>query len=172
VTFDARGLFDRFRASGFAGLEGSAVNLRLAMGEELVNDLLAEEVVPKQPALRELRVAFKAGNRIDVRIKSTATLLPSITVKLEVDPIVALSPEPALTFRLRREGVSALVASALPQFASRLPSEVRIDRDGNGTLDLGHVLRRARLEWLVPYLASAEMETLDGQIMATARVQL
>jgi hypothetical protein len=164
-------ILDRLRASEFAGLEGSSCSIRLAIDEQLANDLLARAVVPQYPAVNDVSVAFAADRRVDVRIKPALAFMPAVTLKIEIDPVITMKPEPRLTFHLRKQGLSGVVASAAPQLASKLPPEIHFGQDG-GVVELGRVLKRWHLEWLVPLLTAAEIEVLDGQVVITMQARI
>ena len=153
---------ESLKRSGFAGLEGSEATLRLVIDAALVNEIVADAIAPRYPALRELRVDFEADNQVKVRVRSTTPFVPKVTLQLEIER-VTLEPAPAVRLRIRKHGFSKLIAALLPTLADKLPPDVSLSGD-NIELDLATLLGRWNLTWILALLVSLEIETLPEQL--------
>jgi hypothetical protein len=164
-----RETFERLRDSGFAGLEGTAVRLRLAIDEPLANTLIAES--PRPSGVGAITVAFAAERRLHVRAKPSLPFLPPVTVTVEIDPAVVLTPTPSITLRMLREGLSSLAATALSAARSRLPAHV-IATDDEIRIELAPLLARWDFGWVLAHLVAATVETEPGRLVLTIELRI
>ncbi len=153
-------------ATRFADFAGGEIRLRLPLRQAVVNDILAQTVVASSNGkLRHLELVFGEGNRLDVRIESSAIpLSPRLTLEFVIDRTVSLNPTPAIRLVLQRQRVTRLLAIILPFVTGLLPPEVHW---ANGALvvDLGMVLERnggVALIPLLPLIQSVELESEPG----------
>ena len=130
-------------ASGFAALQGSTVTARLVIDQSLINEFIAANVTPRYPALRDLRVAIAADNQVLVRVRSTLPLISDVTLHLEIDRLAILDPALAIRLRIRKQGLSQIVAWALPTIAHKLPPFVKLSGE-NIVVELATLLDRWR----------------------------
>ncbi|HUQ86339.1 MAG TPA: hypothetical protein VM096_02200 [Vicinamibacterales bacterium] len=122
----------------------------------LINEFIAENVTPRYPALRELRVDVDSGNQLHVRVRTSATLIPVVTLQLEVERKAILDPRPTVRFRIRKQGFSGMIAMLLPTFAHKLPPFLRLSAE-TVEVDLPTLLD----QWhrVLALLVSLEIET-------------
>jgi hypothetical protein len=90
-------------SSGFPGLEGSEATLRLVIDEALVNQIVADAIAPRYPALHELRFDLEADNQVKVSVRTTTPLVPKVTLHLEIERAI-LDPAPTVRIRIRKHG--------------------------------------------------------------------
>src|SRR4051812_36654739 len=147
----------------FEGLQGSTAGLRLVVDQSLINELIAEHLTPRYPSVNDLQLAIGANNQIAVRVRSKAALVPDLTLHLEVDRVAILDPL-AVRFRIRKQGLSLLVAWALPAIAHTLPPYVKLSGE-NVVVELAPLLERWRS--LLPLLEKIEIQTAPRKLHVT-----
>ena len=114
-------LLAALESSGFAALQGSTATVRLVVDQSLINEYIAANLTPRYPALRDLRLAIGADNQVAVRVQSNVPLVSDVTLQLEIDRVAILDPALAIRLRIRKQGLSQIVAWALPTIAHKLP---------------------------------------------------
>jgi hypothetical protein len=139
----------------FEGLEGSTAGLRLVIDQSLIDQFIEENLTPRYPALNDVQVAIAANNQIAVRVRSKAALVPDLTLHLEIDRAASLDPL-AIRFRIRKQGLSQVVALVLPAIAHTLPPYVKLSGE-NLVVELATLLERWRS--LLPLLEKLEIQT-------------
>jgi hypothetical protein len=164
-----RDTLERLRDSGFAGLEGTAALLRLAIDEPLANTLIADS--PRPSGVAAITVAFAPGRRLHLRAKPSMPFLPTATVIVEIDPAVVLTPTPSITLRVLREGLSSLAATALSAARSRLPACV-VATDSEMRIELAPLLARWDLGWVLAHLLAATVDTEPGRLILTIELRI
>ena len=117
--------FARIERMVFEGLEGSTAGLLLVVDQTLINEVIAEQLTPRYPSLNDVQLAIAANNQIAVRVRTKTALAPDITVHLEIDRVANLDPL-AVRFRIRKQGLSQVVAWVLPAIAHTLPPYVKV----------------------------------------------
>ena len=144
----------------FEGLQGSTAGLRLVIDQSLINEFIAENVTPRYPSLNDLQLAIAENNQIAVRVRSKALLVPDLTLHLEIDRLASLDPL-AIRFRIRKQGLSQVVAWALPAIAHTLPPYVKLS-DDNVVVELATPLAQWRS--LLPLLEKLEINTATRKL--------
>ena len=139
----------------FEGLEGSTAALRLVVDQSLINEVIAEQLTPRYPSLNDVQLAIAANNQISVRVRSKAVLAPDLTVHLEIERVANLDPL-AIRFRIRKQGLSQVVAWVLPAIAHALPPYVKVSGE-NLVVELTPLLEQWRS--LLPLLERLEIQT-------------
>ena len=139
----------------FEGLQGSTAGLRLVVDESLINEFIAENLTPRYPSLNDVQLAIAANNQIAVRVRSKAVLVPDLTLHLEIDRVATLDPL-AVRFRIRKQGLSQVVAWVLPAIANTLPAYVKLSGE-NVVVELATLLEQWRS--MLPALEKLEIET-------------
>jgi hypothetical protein len=139
----------------FEGLQGSTAGLRLVIDQSLINEFIAEHLTPRYPSLNDVQLAIAANNEIAVRVRSKAALVPDLTLHLEIDRVASLDPL-AFRFRIRKQGLSHVVAWVLPAIAHTLPAYVKLSGE-NVTVELAPLLEQWRS--LLPLLEKLEIQT-------------
>ena len=139
----------------FEGLQGSTAGLRLVVDQSLINELIAEKLTPRYPVLNDVQLAIAANNQIAVRVRSKAALFPDLTLHFEIEPVASLDPL-AVRFRIRKQGLSQVVAWGLPAIAHRLPAYVKLSGE-NVVVELAPLLGQWRA--MLPLLEKLEIHT-------------
>ena len=121
--------------------------------QSLINEFIAENVTPRYPSLNDLQLAIAENNQIAVRVRSKALLVPDLTLHLEIDRLASLDPL-AIRFRIRKQGLSQVVAWALPAIAHTLPPYVKLS-DDNVVVELATPLAQWRS--LLPLLENSKL---------------
>ena len=165
-----RDLLARQVQTGGADVRGATATLRVPLREHLLNELIADVVLPAYPSLRRLQVAIHPRNHLDVTAASSQfTFLPTITVRLEIDAEVQGAPTPVVRLRVRREGVSGIIAPMLSLLAQRAPAGVRLD-GGLIEIHLADLLRDTPAGSYLRMLRAARLDTDAGVLWVTANV--
>lgn len=139
----------------FEGLQGAASALRLVVDQSLINHFIAEKLTPRYPSLNDIQLAIAVNNEIAVRVRSKAALFPELTLHLEIERVASLDPL-AVKFRMRKEGLSQVVAWALPAIAHTLPPYVKLSGE-NVVVELAPLLEQWRA--MLPLLERLEIQT-------------
>ena len=139
----------------FEGLQGSTAGLRLVVDQSLINEFIAEQLTPRYPSLNDVQLAIAAHNQIAVRVRSKAVLFPDLTLHFEIERVALLDPL-AIRFRIRKQGLSQVVAWVLPAMAHTLPAYVKLSGE-NVVVELAPLLE----EWrsMLPLLEILEIQT-------------
>ena len=152
--------FEQLERTGFAALNGSTATLRLVIDEAFINELVTDTILPRYPAIRDLRFEVEGDNHVTVRVRSSASLIPELTLQLEIER-VAILPGPTVRLRIRKQGSSSLIASLLPAFAHKLPPQVRLSGE-IVEVDVAAFLDRWRS--ILALLVRLEIETSPQQL--------
>ena len=144
----------------FEGLEGSTAGLRLVVDQSLINEFIAEKLTPRYPSLTDVQLAIAGNNQIAVRVRSKAVLFPDLTLHLEIERVAVLDPL-AVRFRIRKQGLSQVVAWALPAIAHKLPAYVKLSGE-NVVVELAPLLEQWRA--MLPLLEKLEIQTSPGKL--------
>ena len=139
----------------FEGLEGSTAGLRLVVDQSLINEFIAEKLTPRYPSLNDVQLAIASNNEIAIRVRSNAVLFPDLTVHLEIERVARLDPL-AVRFRIRKQGLSQVVAWVLPAMAHTLPPYVKLSGE-NVVVELAPLLEQWRS--MLPLLEKLEIQT-------------
>jgi hypothetical protein len=139
----------------FEGLQGSTAGLRLVVDESLINEFIADNLTARYPSLNDVQLAIAAHNQIAVRVRSKAVLIPDLTLHLEIDRVVTLDPL-AVRFRIRKQGLSQVVAWVLPAIADTLPAYVKLSGE-NVVVEFATLLEQWRS--MLPLLEKLEIQT-------------
>ena len=144
----------------FEGFQGSTAALRLVVDESWINEFIAENLTPRYPSLNDVQLAIAANNQIAVRVRSKAALFPDLTLHLEIDRVATLDPL-AVRFRIRKQGLSQVVAWVLPAIAHALPAYVKLSGE-NVVVELATLLEQWRS--MLPLLETLEIQTLPRKL--------
>ena len=144
----------------FEGLQGSTAALRLVVDQSLINEFIAEHLTPRYPSLNDVQLAIAANNQIAVRVRSKAALFPDLTLHLEIDRVAILDPL-AVRFRIRKQGLSQVVAWVLPTIAHTLPAHVKLSGE-SVVVELAPLLEQWRS--MLPLLEKLEIQTSPGKL--------
>lgn len=150
------------------GIEGSTATVRLVVDQSLINEFISANLIPRYPALSELRIRILPENQIEVFVRSTALFVPDVTVQLEIDPVAILDPRLAVRFRIRQQGFSKAVAWLLPAIAHKLPPFVRLSGE-TVVVDLGTLLEQWRP--MLALLVGLEVQTSPEKLHVTAELR-
>ena len=131
------------------------------MSERLIDEIVASAVRPGGP-VREVRVHPLPGDAFSVRVAPRASLLPSITVRLEIDRQPELPASPVLVLRMATMGGLFGLASAAFPIAGMLPPGVRLDSD-RILVDLRAIAADRGAADLLEYVTGLQLHTEEGR---------
>jgi hypothetical protein len=157
-------LLNRQQANGFAGLAGTEARAAVRISAQLLNEAIGA-FAGASPAIRELAVAPRAGNRFDVHVKLTKpAFLPAINLTAAIERQPQLPADPTVVLRLSGAGgVMRFAGPAVGAFGT-LPRGVRMEGD-RVFIDLRAVLAAKRQsEWL-DYVEKLDISTDEGTVV-------
>lgn len=124
-THDLSAILRSLQSTQFRDLSGARLSAAIPVSERLINELIAATLPPNAP-VREAHVHPEAGDRFSVRVSPRMALLPSLTVKLQIERQPELPASPVLTLRMATlGGLFGMVSAALG--SGQLPPGVRMD---------------------------------------------
>jgi len=166
----ARLIFNRLRASGFAGLEGAEAAVVLPISDRLLTEVI-RTAFPAVSQLREFEVKAAAGNLITVWIRlGSPAFLPGFRIRLQVESQPQLPSTPVLVLRLLSRGLAALAGPAA-SFLDALPKGIALDGD-RLSVNVAVLLERYGATDAIRYLRVAQLATGDGLVLVTLRAAL
>jgi hypothetical protein len=136
------------------------VRLRVPLRQTVVDALLAARPDDGAGPVRDLRLYLLGKQRIALEVVAHVPLLGNQRVRVEADvtPRVGFPGDGRLRLTLLNRGIVGL---ALNAFRSRLPDFVTIAGQ-DAAIDLGLLLRRGGLAWLVPLISRCETRVQPG----------
>jgi hypothetical protein len=156
-------VLDRLRSSHFQDLAGTRFAGSIPVSERLINELVAGSI-PRDAPVREVRVQPLDADAFSVRVSPRAALLPSLTLRLEIDRQPEMPGSPVLVLRMATMGgLLGLAAAALP-FSSMLPLGVRLDGD-RIAVDLRALAAVRGAEDLLEHVRQLRVNTAAGRVV-------
>ena len=77
-------ILTHLRSTAFRDVAGTRIVADVPVSARLINDIVAASLPPGAP-VREVSINPEAGDRFSVRIAPRASLLPQLTLRLEID---------------------------------------------------------------------------------------
>lgn len=119
-------ILNHLQTTRFQDVSGTRLSATIPASERLVNELVAA-TMPRNLPVREVSVRPEAGNRFSVRLTPRASMLPQLTLKLEIEKQPEFPASPVLVLRMATMGgLFGLAGAALP-IGNMLPPGVRLD---------------------------------------------
>jgi hypothetical protein len=153
-------LYERERAEGFPSFAGSTIHVRVPLTQRVVDDLLLAgrpEDPAKRGAVQSMRLVLLGPDHIGYEI-TVRTFLFTPTFQLEgrVQPVVPFPHDPRIHLTLLTGGLTGALVKAAP-----LPDWIGLD-GRHVTLNIGMLLRRGGLDWLIPLVRSCRVSVQRG----------
>ena len=159
---DVLAILQHLQSTGFRDLAGADVTATVPVSERLINEFVAAAVATNRH-VREAHVHPEAGDRFSVRVSPRATMLPSITLKLEIARQPALPQSPELVLKMATMGgLFGMAAAALP-IAQMMPAGVRLDGD-HIHVDLRTFAAQAGAADALQYVKDLRITTDPGRV--------
>lgn len=121
-------ILDHLQSTGFRDLAGARLSADVPLQERLINACVAAALPPGAP-VREVSIRPEAGNQFSVKIWPRASMLPHLTLKLEIAQQPDFPRSPVLVLRMKTMGGLFGFASAALPISNLLPPGVRLDGD-------------------------------------------
>jgi hypothetical protein len=149
---------ERERAAGFPSLPGAAVRLRLPVRQALVDALLNARPRHEGDKVKSVRLLLAARDRIRHRADDGRIFLLPTEWRLDagVTRYVAFDGDGRLRLTLLNGGLVRMLLNVAP-----LPDFLRVQGE-NAEIDLGLLLRRADLGWLIPLIVRCTFNVEPG----------
>jgi hypothetical protein len=156
---------------GFADLAGSGGQGVVRVSERLLNAAIAEQL-QGSPAIRELQVAPRAGDRFGVRVLlAKPSFLPPITLEVVIDKQPSLPDDPVLGLTLSGMGGLLRFAGPLAGFFTSLPPGVRLEGE-RVFVDLRAVLAERGLGTVLNYVEAARVTSEQGRLVLSFQLRV
>jgi len=149
---------ERERAAGFPSLPGATVKLRLPLRQALANALLDARPRREGDKVKSVRLLFAARDRLAIELTTAKIfLLPSEwRLDAEVTRYVPFDGDGRLRLTLLNGGLVRMLLNVAP-----LPDFLRVQGE-KAEIDLGLLLRRADLGWLIPLITRCAFNVEPG----------
>jgi len=159
-------LLERERAAGFPDFAGTSLRLRAPLRQPIVDALLAARPDDGAGSVRDLRLQLVGRDRIALEVVLALPLLGNqrIHIDADVNRSVSFPNDGKLHLTLLNRG---LVGFALNAFRSRLPDFIQIAGQ-EATVDIGLLLRRGGLDWLLPLITRFDVYVQSGVVWLDA----
>ena len=164
-------LLNRQQANGFPGLSGTEARAAVRISAQMLNEAIGA-FAGASPAVRELAVAPRAGNKFDVHVKlAKPAFLPAISLTASIERQPQFPAEPTLVLQLSGAGgMMRFAGPAVAAFGS-LPPGVRLDGD-RVFIDLRAALAAQRQsEWL-NYVEQLDISTDEGTVVLYVQLKV
>lgn len=163
---ERNGLIDilhRLQTGGFRDVAGTQIAASVPVSARLINELVAA-TLPAGAPVREVSIRPEAGNRFSVRITPRASLLPPLTLRLEIEQQPDLPAFPVLVMRMKTMGGLFGLASAALPIGNMLPPGVRLDGE-RILVDLGALAADRGFGDLLTYVRRLTVNSEDGRVI-------
>ena len=149
------------QTTGFRDLGGTRISGTVPVSERLINEIVASAVRTDGP-VREVRIHPTPGNALSVRVVPRASLLPAITVRLEIERQPELPASPVLILRMATMGgLLGLAGAALP-IAGMLPPGVGLEGD-RIVVDVRAIAADRGAADVLKYVTGLQLHTEEGR---------
>lgn len=160
------GLIDiltQLRSSGFQDIAGARIAADIPISARLINEAVAASLPPNAP-VREVSIRPEAGDRFSVRITPRASLLPQLTLKLEIERQPDFPAFPVLVMRMHTMGGLFGFASAALPIARMLPPGVRLEGE-RILVDLAALAAQQGFAEVLPHIRRLAIHSEDGRVV-------
>ena len=160
--------FNHLQSTGFrdiAGARGWRPTCRSR--QRLINEVVAASIPPNVP-VREVSIRPEAGDRFSVRITPRASLLPAVTLRLEIERQPEFPSFPVLVHADEDHGRAVRVCQRRAADRQRccLPACARRRADPGGSAALA---ASSGLGRVLQYVRRVEVHSEDGRVTPAAR---
>lgn len=156
-------IINRLQSSGFRDIAGTQIAASIPVSARLINELVAG-TLPASAPVREVSIRPEAGNQFSVRITPRASLLPPLTLRLEIEQQPDLPAFPVLVMRMKTMGGLFGFASAALPIGNMLPPGVRLDGE-RILVDVGALAADRGFADLLAYVRRLTINSEDGRVI-------
>lgn len=162
-TIDLLAILQSLRSTGFHDLSDARLSATVPVSERLINQIVAA-TLPTSLPVREVHVHPENGNAFSVRLTPRSGLLPSLTVRLEIERQPDLPGSPVLVLRMATMGRLFGLATAAFPLDQLLPPGVRAD--GNlFHVDLRALAAQRGAADMLDYVKQLSVTTNEGRVV-------
>jgi hypothetical protein len=156
---------------GFSDLAGSDGQGTIRVSQGLLNAIISDQV-QRSPAVREVHVTPRAGNRLGVRLViAKPSFLPPISLEVSIDKQPSLPDDPVLGLTLSGMGGLLRFAGPVSAFFNSLPPGVRIVGD-RVFVDLRAALAPHGLTPVLDYMKEVRVTSEEGRLVVSFAVRV
>ena len=156
-------ILHHLQTTGFREIAGARISADLPLSERLINELVAASL-PPNVAVREVSIRPEAGNQFSVRLTPRTSLLPPITLKLEIEQQPEFPRSPVLTLRMKTMGGLFGFASAALPIGNMLPPGVRLEA-GRIMIDLRAMAAHQGAGALIQHVTQLTVASESGRVV-------
>jgi len=157
------GILNHLQSTGFRDVAGSRAGADIPISAGLINELVATSIPPNAP-VREVSIRPEAGDQFSVRITPRASLLPPVTLKLQIERQPEFPSFPVLVLRMKTMGGLFGFASAALPIANFLPPGVRLEGE-RILVDLAGLAAERGFAEALPYIRRVEVHSEEGRVV-------
>lgn len=151
------------QSSGFRDVAGARMMADVPISARLINEIVGAAIPPNIP-VREVAIRPEPHDQFSVRITPRASLLPAVTLRLEIERQPDFPSFPVLVMRMKTMGGLFGFASAALPIATMLPPGVRLDGE-RILVDLAALLAQRGLRDGLQYVRRVAVHSEDGRII-------
>lgn len=156
-------ILHHLQSTGFRDIAGARVAAAIPVSERLINELVAATMPPNLP-VREVSVRPEANNRFSVRLTPRASMLPQLTLKLDIERQPEFPSSPVLVLRMATMGgLFGLAGAALP-LDKMMPPGVRLDGE-RILVDLRAMAAQHGFADVLQYVRDLRVTTEPGRLL-------
>lgn len=158
-------ILQHLQQTGFNEISGARLFATVPIAESLLNAII-RDTMPRNLPVREVSIRPEDGNRLSVRLTPRAMLVPSVTLKLNIERQPDIPTSPVLILRLATmPGLLGLAGAALP-LDQVLPPGIRLQGE-TILVQLDELLRHHGLEGIFAHLRQFRVTTDAGRLLLT-----
>ena len=156
-------ILNQLKASGFRDIAGAQVGADIPISAGLINEVVTASIPPNVP-VREVSIRPEAGDQVSVRITPRASLLPPLTLKLEIERQPEFPSFPVLVMRMKTMGGLFGFASAALPIGKMLPPGVRLEGE-RILVDLAALAAQRGFAEVLPYVRRVAVHSEHGRVI-------
>jgi hypothetical protein len=154
-------ILEQLRSSQFRDLSGARFAATVPISEPLLNRLVATSI-PVNAPVRSVVLHPEAGDRLSVRISPKTALMPSLTLRLEIEEQPRLPDAPVLVLRMAT--LSGLFGLASGAISGMLPPGVNL-RGDRIHVNLGLLAAEHGVAEILDRVTHLQVHTEDGRLV-------
>jgi hypothetical protein len=156
-------ILTQLQSSGFRDIAGTRINAAVPVSARLINEIVAASIPPNVP-VREVSIRPEAGDQFSVRITPRASLLPQLTLRLQIERQPEFPSFPVLVMRMKTMGGLFGFATAALPIGSMLPPGVRLEGE-RILVDLAAMATQRGMGEALQYVRRLAVHSEDGRVI-------
>lgn len=156
-------ILNQLQSSGFRDVAGARIVADVPLSARLINEVVTASI-PLNVPVREVAIRPEAGGQFSVRITPRASLLPPLTLRLQIERQPEFPAFPVLVMRMKTMGgLFGLATAALP-IGNMLPPGVRLEGE-RILVDLAALAAQRGFADTVQYVRRLTIDSEEGRVL-------